>query len=39
MEAIRLVLDRKSKEKAEEKKRHIRVCKSKCTLHEENKKC
>jgi len=35
--AIRIVLDRKSREKAKEKKRHIRVCKSKCTLHEETK--
>jgi len=37
LEEIRVVLDRKSKEKPKKKKRHMRVCKSKCTLHEETK--
>jgi hypothetical protein len=37
LEEIRVEVDRKTKEKAKEKKRQVRVCKSKCTLQEEIK--
>jgi hypothetical protein len=37
LEEIRVEVDRKTKEKAKEKKRQVRVCKSKCTLQEETK--
>jgi hypothetical protein len=37
LEEIRVEVDRKKKEKAKEKKRQARVCKSKCTLQGETK--